>query len=221
MEILTLDVQTRDKSRDAKNLLRDSLIPLEYYGRGVDNQSLQVDYQTFRKLFRISGTNTIIELNIDDKQKTNVLAHRVDYDPITDEFSHVDFIDVKMGEELQTKIPLEFVGDAPAVRELAGVFTHHMTEIEVKCLPRNLVHTIKVDIESLVDFNSYIRVKDLVLPEGISVAIDPEDVIATVVPPREEEVVEEGAEGAEAEGGAEKEAASEEGGDKNEGEGKE
>lgn len=212
MDILSLDVQSRNKSLKAKDLLRSNLIPMEYYGRGVGNKSLQVDYQTFRKLFRVSGTNTVIELNVDGKEKFNVLVHEIQQNPITDTITHVDFINVRMDQELHTRIPLEFVGDAPAVRELAGILTHHLTEVEVKCLPKYLVHDIEVSIAPLVDFNSYVRVKDLVVPEGITILNGPEDIVANVVPPRLEEepvvapeaevVAEEGAtaEGAAAEG---------------------
>lgn len=223
MEILSLDVQSRDKSLKAKDLLRSNLIPMEYYGRGLGNKSLQVDYQTFRKLFRVSGTNTVIELNVDGKEKINVLVHEIQQNPITDTITHVDFINVRMDEELHTGIPLEFVGDAPAVRELAGILTHHLTEVEVKCLPKYLVHDIEVSIATLVDFNSYVRVKDLVAPEGITILNAPEDIVANVVPPRLEEepvaapaegeaVAAEGAdaEGAEGEEKAEAESESEE-----------
>src|SRR3989338_9877331 len=187
MEILSLDVQSRDKSLKARDLLRSNLIPLEYYGRGVGNKSLQVDYQTFRKLFRIAGSNTVIELNVDGKEKINVLVHEIQQNPITDTITHVDFINVKMDQELQTNIPFEFVGDAPAVRELAGILTHHLNEVEVKCLPKYLVHNIVVDVTTLVDFNVFVRIKDLVVPEGITILNDPEAIVANVVPPRIEE----------------------------------
>lgn len=223
MDILSLDVQSRNKSLKAKDLLRSNLIPMEYYGRGVGNKSLQVDYQTFRKLFRVSGTNTVIELNVDGKEKFNVLVHEIQQNPITDTITHVDFINVRMDQELHTRIPLKFVGDAPAVRELAGILTHHLTEVEVKCLPKYLVHDIEVSIAPLVDFNSYVRVKDLVVPDGITILNGPEDIVANVVPPRLEEepvaapaegeaVAEEGAavEGAEGDAKAEAEPDAEE-----------
>lgn len=221
MEILSLDVQSRNKSQKAKDLLRSNLIPLEYYGRGVGNKSLQVDYQTFRKLFRVAGSNTVIELNVDGKEKINVLVHEIQQDPVTDTITHVDFINVKMDQELHTKIPLEFTGDAPAVRELAGILTHHLNEVEVKCLPKYLVHNIAVSIAPLIDFSVFVRVKDLIVPDGITILNNPEEIVANVVPPRleeepivaaegeavtteEGEVKEEGAEGEEKSEGEEK-----------------
>lgn len=205
---MSLDVQSRDKNMKAKELLAANIIPIEFYGRGVKNKSLQVDYQTFRKLFRVTGTNMIVELNVDGSEKINALVQDVVYNPATDSITHVDFINVKMGEAIHTHIPLELVGVAPAVKELSGMLMHHLNEIEVKCLPKDLVHTIEVNIDSLIDFNTYIRVKDLVVPSTLEVLNDPEDVVVTVVAPRveeEEPVVAEGGDAA-ATGGAEEKA---------------
>jgi len=187
---MILEVQSRDKNIKAKELLRSDLIPAEYYGRGVNNQSVKMDYQTFRKLFRVAGTNTIVELKVDGKDPINVLVHRVDQDPVTDRYTHVDFINVRMGEIIHTKVPIHLTGVAPAVKELAGTLTHQLNEIDVKCLPKDLIHSIDVDIASLVDFNCFIRVKDLNIPSTVEVLNDSEDVVATVVPPRVEEEVE-------------------------------
>ncbi len=203
MDKMTLDVQSREEGTKAKKLLASGLIPIEFYGKGTENMSLQVDYQAFRKLFRFAGTNTIISLNIDGgKSKVDTIVHDVNYHPITDKIIHVDFVKVKMDEFVYTKIPIVLTGVAPAVKELGGTLMHNLDELEVKCLPGDLIHNIEVSIEPIVDFNSFIRVKDLSVPDTLEVLGDPEEVVVTAVPPRveeEPEVVEEVAEG-EAEG---------------------
>ena len=196
MDTMILEVQSRDKSLKAKDLLAANLIPIEFYGKGVENQSLQVDYQTFRRLFRATGTNMIIELSVDGgKSKMNVLVHDVDYHPATDSITHVDLINVRMGELIHTKIPLELVGVAPAVKELGGTLMSHLTELDVKCLPKDLIHSIEVDVESIIDFHTFIRVKDLVVPSTLEVLSEAEDVVVAAVAPRVEEEATESAEG--------------------------
>lgn len=187
METLSLSVTTRDLNQKAKDLRRANLIPLEYYGTGVKNKSLQVDYQTFRKLYRTTGTSAVIELNIDDKEKINVLVHDIDKDPVTDHIIHVDLINVRMDQVLHTHIPLEFTGVCPAVKELGGVLTHKLTEIDVKCLPKDLVHSITVSVEPIVDYHTFVRVKNLNIPAGITVLNDPEEVVASASALRIEE----------------------------------
>lgn len=210
LETINLEIQTRNPAMKAGVLRANNLIPAEYYGRGVENRSLQIDYQTFRRAFKKAGTNTILTLKIDGKDEVNVLVHSLQFDPVTDAIAHIDFTNVRLGEELHTKIPLEFVGQAPAVKELSGMLMTNLTEIEIKCLPKDLIHNIEVSIESLVDFHSFIRVKDLDVPDTITVLNEPEDVVVTVVAPKEEKEEVEGEAGSEgdAEGGAGQENAS-------------
>lgn len=187
METVNLEAKTRDFKISAKALRQVNLLPAEYYGRGVKNKSVQMDYQAFRKAYVTAGSNMIITLDVDGKEKVNVLVHEVKYDPLTDLIAHVDFINVNMNEAINARIPVVFIGVAPAVKELAGILAPHLDEVEVRCLPKDLIHKIEVSINGLVDFHSYVRVKDLNLPPTITVLNDPSDVVVTVVAPRKEE----------------------------------
>lgn len=213
MDKATLEASKRDGSVLARHLRQQGLLPAEYYGSGVENLSLQMDYQDFRRLYRKAGENTVIELIVDGDTKT-VLVHNVDYDPVSDNFSHVEFINVRMDEEVTTMVPVTLEGQAPAVKELGGTLVQSLNEIEVRCLPGDLIHEVKLDVSSLVDFHSALHVSDITLPETITLLTDVESTVATVSAPREEEPEEVATEGAEAgeaaEGGEEK---AEEGGD--------
>lgn len=187
MEILALNLQTRDKSDKVKDLRKSNIIPAEFYGKGVENKSLQVDYQTFRRLFRQAGGNTVLELHVDDgKEKYNALVHEVSYHPVTDVITHIEFINVSMNEEIHTHIPLKLVGMAPAVKELAGVLVNNLDQIEVKCLPKDMIHDIEVNIESLVDFTNSIHVGDLNVPSKITVLTPADQLVVSVIAPRVE-----------------------------------
>lgn len=187
MDAITLEVQGRNAEEKAKDLLANNLIPLEFYGKGVDNMSFKVDYQTFRRTFNKAGMNTIMSLVVDGKKGPNVLVCDVQYHPISGNMIHVDMSNVRMDQEIHTEIPLVFVGTAPAVKNLAGIFMAKMDEVEVKCLPDALIHSIEVNVDSLEDFHTYVRVKDLKVPAGITIMNEPEDVVAMVVAPRAEE----------------------------------
>lgn len=186
MDTIELEAQTRDKGAKAKDLLNENFIPAEYYGRGVENKSLKMDYQTFRRAFNKAGTNTIIDLKFGGKAH-KVLVHEVQYHPVADTITHVDFINVKMDQEIHTHIPLEFVGVSIAVKDHSGTLMTHIQEVEVKCLPKDLVHSIAVSIDPLVDFHVNIRVKDLTIPAGLTILNEPEDVVVTAMAPRVEE----------------------------------
>jgi len=190
MESLVLTVSLRDKALSAKRLIGQDLIPAEYYGNGVDNFSMQMDYQTFRRLYNKVGGNTVIELDLDGKKKS-VLIHEVQFHPVSDRIIHVDFINVKMDEEVHTEIPLNFVGTSVAVKDFSGIFMKNLDVLEVKCLPKDLVSSIDVDISVLVDFNSQILVKDVKVPKGITVMDGLDEFICGVSAPRAQEENEE------------------------------
>ena len=193
MDSAVLEAQVREASVKAKVLRRNNLIPAQYYGRGVENMSLQVDYQTFRRLYRTAGEDTVIDLKVEGGENAKVLVHSVDYDPVTDKFTHVEFINVRMDEEVTTHVHVRLEGQAPAVKEMAGVLIQNLDEVEIRCLPGDLIHEVVVNIESLVDFNSAIHVSDITLPEKVAMVTDPALTVATVSAPRakEEEPTEE------------------------------
>ena len=204
MDTITLQVQPRNNAVKIRKILETNLIPLEYYGKGIENKSLQVDYQTFRKTFKSAGYNTVISLDIEGGEKVNALIHEVQLHPVSDKIIHVDLMHVDMKQEIHTSIPLKFSGLAPAVKELGGILMTQLSEVAVKCKAQDLIQEIMVDLSSLSDFHTYIRVKDLIIPETLTVLTGEEDIVAHVIPPAKEEeevAVAAPAEGAEGAGG--------------------
>lgn len=188
MDNAAITAQVRDASAKAKVLRRENLIPAEFYGKGVENMSLQMDYQTFRKLYRQAGDNTVIELTIDgEKAPKKVLVHHVSFNPVTDAIEHVEFINVNMNVEVTAHVHINLEGQAPAVKELAGVLNQSLDAIEIKCLPGDLIHEVTLNIEPLVDFHTVLHVSDIELPKNIALVTDPAITVVAVSAPREEE----------------------------------
>ena len=195
METLSLEVKSRDQK--SPKAVRDmGLIPAVFYGPKQQNQNLTVEYQTFRRVFDKGGQNTVLELSIDGKDKTYVLVQDLQYDPMSDKFTHIDFKYVDLNKEIETEVPLELTGESKAVREMQGTIVTAKDFITVKCLAKNIPHSLKVDISVLEDFSISIRVKDITLPEGVVTIDDPEIVLVHVVPPKAEEEAPAAAEGA-------------------------
>lgn len=186
MDTLVLKVANRDISSKPRALRAKGLIPAVYYGRGKKNASLQLNYNKFRKVFEKAGENTIIEIDIEGK-KAPVLVYDIQYDPVSDNISHVDFIHVDMQKEVTTSVKVVVVGVAPAVKNLGGILDVQKHELRIKCLPKDLIHGIEVNVASIVDFHTSIHVKDLKVPSTIKVLDNPDDTVVTAVPPRAEE----------------------------------
>lgn len=217
MELLVLDAQIRDTKVKAGKVRKDGLIPAECYGRGFKNYSVAVEYQNFRKLYRETGSTQVFNLNVAG-EKVPVLIHEIAYNPLTDRFDHIDFLQIDMKKKVTATVPVEVTGLAPAVKNFNAIITMVKQDIEVECLPMDIPHEITVDVSKLENIGDTVYVKDLNLGDKVEVLDDPESPVVSVNAAEEykEEVVEvpeemkaepvAGAEGAAAEGaeGAEK-----------------
>jgi len=94
-------------------------------------------------------------------------------------------------KKMIAKVPVEFVGESPAVKNEGGVLVKSHDKLEVRCLPQDLIHSIKVDISNLKNIDDVIRVKDIKISDKIEILSDPEEVIVNVAPPRSEKEIEE------------------------------
>lgn len=186
MDNLVLEAQPRESLIKPKQMRATGLVPAVYYGQGKTTRPIALNYQKFKKVFDKAGENTIIELMVDGKSSP-VLVHDVQYDPVSDKISHVDFIHVNMEKEITTSVKVTFVGIAPAVKNLGGILNVHKHEIKIKCLPKDLIHGIEVDLSPIIDFHTSIHVKDLKLPAAVKVLDNPNDTVVTATPMKVEE----------------------------------
>lgn len=170
------------EARELKEKKEDK-IPAVLYGRGIKNENLWVDAKEFIKVFREVGESTLVDLQFGD-EKRSVLIHDVQRHPLTGDFLHIDFYQVRMDEKIETDVEIVFIGVAPAVKELGGTFVKSLDKLPIRCLPGDLISHIDADISSLATFEDHIYVKDLKIPEAIEVLIDEETVVALVTPPR-------------------------------------
>lgn len=182
--MLTISVKIRDEKEKLNTLREKGGLPAVLYGHGVKNLLLSVSEKEFEKIYKQAGGSSLISLETkDQKEKPLVLIHETQKNPLTDKFIHIDFYQPSLKEKTEAKIPLIFEGEALAVKELNGTLIKSIQEIEVKALPQNLPHEIKVNIESLKTFEDNILIKDLKVGEGIEILKQAEEVVASVAPP--------------------------------------
>ena len=188
--MLTLAVEKRiDAGASAPALRRAGSIPAVVYGAHHAATPISVEARAFEKVLREAGEATIVSLTgIGESLPT--LIHEVDLDPLTNHPRHVDFYAVTKGEKVEVHVPLEFIGESPAVEKGANlVKVFH--ELEVEADPMNLPHNINVDVSVLVALGDKIHASDIVLPSGIKLVTPAEEVVALVqeiVEEKEEEI---------------------------------
>lgn len=188
METPVLQSTTRTViGKQVKQLRTKGELPGIVYGHGTENKIISIKEADYERIFSQAGTSTLVDLVIDDKKPIKVLLHEPQIHPVRPGMLHADFYVVKMTEKLQTEIPLHFVGEAEAVSVLDGTLNTPLDALNVECYPDKLVPAIEVDITALKTFDDVIRIGDITLPEGIEILGDPEEVVATITPPRSEE----------------------------------
>src|SRR5690606_34257061 len=138
---------------------------------------VSVDAHEFELLTRRIGPNTLVDLAIDGRRPTPVLVHGVQIHPVTRRPLHVDLLAVRMTEELTVDVPLVATGVAPAVDLHNGTLLHLMESVRVRALPDHLPQAIEYSVESLVDFDATIHVRDLTIPADVTLLSDPDDVV--------------------------------------------
>ncbi len=168
-------------------------VPAILYGHGTKSQPIKVSYKEFSNVFEQAGYTSLINLSLKDpkdSEKENnhiVLIRETQFHPVTEDLLHIDFYQVKMDKPIRTNVPLIFTGESKAVKDLGGVLVRSIDEIEIEALPKDLIHDIEVDTSFLNDFEKAIHIKDLNLPDTVTIFQDEEDVVALVQPPRTEE----------------------------------
>jgi len=192
MEKIVLKAKLRDIAQEkVKKIRRDGWLPLVVYGQKKENVNLMVNYIEFVKVYRAAGNNTIVELDVEGKEKENVLLVEIDYHPLTDLARHADALRVNMLEKITTNVPINFIGMSKAVKDLGGTFIANISEFEVTCLPADLPKVIEVDISSLNTFEDMIYVKDVQVSDKVKIDRELDDVVAKVVAPRSQEELDE------------------------------
>lgn len=204
----TLAAEPREVTGKAVKKLRTAgRLPAVVYGHGVDSTNVTIDAHEFDLLRKHVGPNALIDLSVDGKKSNPVLINGVQIHPVSRRPLHADLFLVRMTEELTVDVRLVPTGEATAVSQLNGTLLHPTETVRVKALPDHLPQSIEYSIETLVDFDAAIHVRDLSIPEDVTLLTDPDEVIAKVQQPRieveEEPVVAEGEEGAQGEEGAE------------------
>ncbi|NCU42842.1 50S ribosomal protein L25 [Candidatus Falkowbacteria bacterium] len=174
--------------RAPKERLEGDFVPAILYGRNVDNVSLKIKRADLERLTKEAGESNLIDLSYGN-EKVKVLIKEVQRHPVSALLQHVDFFQVNMKEKINTEIPLEFVGESKAVRELAGSLIRNVNALEIECLPQDLTDHIDVDISVLDTFEDEIKISDIKIPAAWELLSDPDVIVASVIPPRVEEVV--------------------------------
>jgi large subunit ribosomal protein L25 len=189
MEHKTLSCETRTEfGKGASRRFRMAgKIPAIIYGH-QDPMAITIDAHEFGQKFKTISESTIIELNC-GKDSYQVLVKDFQHNMVKETIEHVDFYEIEKGKTLKTHVPVVLEGSAPGCK-VGGTLEQKIEMLEIDCLPKDLIESIRVDITSL-ELGASIHVRDLVIPAGVNVLDALERTIVTVTRPKGEKAPEE------------------------------
>lgn len=169
-ELVVNATARQDVGKGASRRLRreHDQIPAIVYGGGKDPQSLTLSHsEVLKSLKNDAFYSSILELKVDGKSESVVLKD-IQRHPFKPKVTHMDFQRIKAGEKITMSVPLHFLNEdiAPGVKMSGGSISHLTTEVEVRCLPKDLPEFIEVDMGT-VELDQTIHLSDLKIAKGV------------------------------------------------------
>lgn len=167
--------------KKVKRLRRAGMTPVHLYGASINAIALQAPTRDLIKTLTRAGKNTLLTVTVEGQpQEHPAFVREVQWDPVHGELLHVDFLRVDLTQKMRAEVPIELVGEAPAVREFRGTLTQHLHSVQVEALPTDMPQKLTLDVSVLTDLEKALRVRDLVAPQGVTIVTDADDLVARV-----------------------------------------
>ena len=167
-DLFTLDAEIRtDLGKGASRRLRHAnKVPAIIYGEGQEPVSLTLEHKNvFRAQQEEAFYSHVLTLNI-GKKKVKCLIKDMQRHPLKNIIMHMDFIRIDAKHALHVKVPVHFINEEN-VSKAGATIAHHVTEIAVSCLPKDLPEFIEVDLVDL-EVGQTLHLSDVTLPKGVT-----------------------------------------------------
>jgi large subunit ribosomal protein L25 len=182
-ELVILETEKRDGrgSRKAAKLRKSGKVPAVLYGHKLATVSLSVSKEQLAAVLRMAAP--VIDIKTDGGvEKAQIMD--LQWDHLGKEVLHIDLKRVSADERIQTDVPLEIKGHAPGVTD-GGLLDQPLHSLRVECPAFSVPKSLRVSIAEL-QLGAAIHVKDVKLPEGVTVLDDPDAVVIHVTKPQAE-----------------------------------
>ncbi len=193
-QAIKLNLDPRDiLGKKVKQLRKTGTIPVHLYGPGLESRPLQCAQPILIRALSQAGGTTPINITVPgDNGEQLTFAREIQWDPLTGNILHVDFLAVQANQPVAAQVPISLVGDSPGARDAGGTVIQQLREVTVEALPLEIPSTIEVDLSKLTDPSGTIRAGELDLGANVTLVTDSEEVVARIEVLRAVEEVEEG-----------------------------
>jgi large subunit ribosomal protein L25 len=172
--------------RAVKHLRNSGLTPATIYGHQFEPISIELSTLELNKIFSQAGESLLVEIVIGENNYP-IIFKNPQFHPVSSDLIHIDCYKVNLKEKISTMVPIELVGEAPAVKN-GNTLMFIQNEIEVEALPSDLPEKIEVDVSMLAEVDNKITVAELNVDRNIiEIKTDPEQVVVIIEAQRVEE----------------------------------
>jgi len=188
MEKVTVAAEPRNETgkHALQELRRAGKVPAVLYGGAGKSINLQLQP---RQLANVLGTkskhHTLFQLQVAGGEETLAMIGETQWEPIKGTLRHVDFKRVLMDRKIRVHVPIITTGEARGIKEQGGVFELLIRELEVECLPGDLLEEFTFTVNDM-QLNETVRVRDLQgkIGDKIKLLREPQAVICHVITPK-------------------------------------
>ena len=192
---LIAELRTEFGKGAARRIRRADKVPAVLYGHGT--APIHIALPGHETLLALRTANALLSIEVDGSSQL-ALPKQVQRDPLRHTIEHVDLVIVRRGEKVTVDVAIHLVGEAGP--DTLVVVDHNTVPVEAEAtqIPTQIV----VSIEELPP-GTQILARDLQLPDGSSVDLDPETLIVNITNAPTAEALEAELAEAEAEAGIE------------------
>ncbi len=174
----------------SRRLLREGKLPAIVYGHNTQPTPITLDKLEFQKVFVKSGRTHLVDLAVDGRTD-KVLVREIQTHPRRLGPIHVDLYQVNLQEKIEVEVPVHVVGESAPVKAGDADVLQPMHSIRVECLPSDIPESFEIDITPLTEIDMELRVSDLMVPKGVTMLEDADELVVKIVHKRELKVEEE------------------------------
>jgi large subunit ribosomal protein L25 len=175
--VLVAETGRETGTRPSRRMRREGNVPATLYGLGKDAETIAVAWRELRRVLTTdAGVNAVIHLEVDGRRQAT-LVKEIQRHPVRRDVIHIDFLRVDPKVTLDVEVAIELTGEAEGVTRAGGIVQQLLHALIVSTRPDNIPNSLELDVSGLT-LNGDLRVRDLILPEGVTTDVDPDEVVA-------------------------------------------
>ena len=175
--VLVAETGRETGTRPSRRMRREGNVPATLYGLGKDAETIAVAWRELRRVLTTdAGVNAFIHLEVGGRRQAT-LVKEIQRHPVRRDVIHVDFLRVDPKKTLDVEVSIELTGEAESVTRAGGIVQQLLHSLVVSTRPDNIPNSLELDVSEMT-IDGDLRVRDLVLPAGVTTDADPDDVVA-------------------------------------------